>query len=343
MSKFYRFLSAFLVLGCVVNAQYTLTVEDTPYEEITNGTSITNGIIWQEIQGELPLGFDFTLEDITFNTLYVTTSTTEGLLLPTLDFSQNMPVICAVVAEFADRNAIDFDSLGEEGGLSDVSYTTIGEPGERIFILQYKNVGFEDEIWDNDSSNDFMNFQIWLYEGSNKIAYHFGSSEINYPDSSFWGVPGPSIGLFSELQFELENNYVVDFYPMDNGYFILGDSDNPILSVQTDEEIMGVGDIFFTGVPAEHKKLILEPSNLGVNDLIISQSYKLKNNPVHNSLQLNSIERIEKIEIYDLNGRRLKSVMPSNNIIPVEFLQKGMYVLKLYSDNKEFNIKFIKK
>jgi hypothetical protein len=41
----------------------------------------------------------------------------------------------------------------------------------------------------------FVNFQLWLFEGSNKLEFHIGPSLINDPDAFYFGETGPAGGL----------------------------------------------------------------------------------------------------------------------------------------------------
>ncbi|MXV38019.1 T9SS type A sorting domain-containing protein [Flavobacteriaceae bacterium Ap0902] len=341
MKKIYTFV---LIIFCLsVNyAQYTLEVEQTPYIEIENGTSITNGLVWEELEGELPLGFNFTLEGETFNRLYLTQETTEGLLLPSIDFPQVMPIICTVVAEYADRNAVDPEMIGQTGGVSDVSYATIGEPGERVFILQYKNLGFENEIWENNSSNDYMNFQLRLYESSNQIAFHFGQSEINYPEASFEDVSGPAMGIFSAVNVYNSNGFL-DFLPVGYTHLIMGDNTDPYLSTMTASEfINGDGDIFYTGVPNQNTMLILN-QNLSTIEMEDLADIKILNNPVlNNMLELNNIETIRSIDIYDVSGQKVITSGPKSKI-DINALASGIYLLNIKTTKGVVSKKFIKK
>ena len=57
---------------------------------------------------------------------------------------------------------------------SDVFYKLTGEPGSRIFKLEWKNVGFYREIAEQGTANNYTNFQLWIYEGSSDIEVRFG-------------------------------------------------------------------------------------------------------------------------------------------------------------------------
>ena len=42
-------------------------------------------------------------------------------------------------------------------------------PGRRVLKIEWKNAGIYEEYYDDKVSNDYINFQLWLYEGTNDI------------------------------------------------------------------------------------------------------------------------------------------------------------------------------
>lgn len=80
----------------------------------------------------------------------------------------------------------------------------------------------------------------------------------------------------------------------------------------------------------------------------LSASYhiKLKSsifpNPVNNNFTINIMDSISLIEIFDILGKNVYSEKYSTNTINIEFLQKGIYILKVNTDYGVFNTKIIK-
>lgn len=56
-----------------------------------------------------------------------------------------------------------------------IYYETVGTTGNRIFKVEYRNVGFYSDTLGTDTAN----FQIWLYEQDNAIEYRAGYSSIS--------------------------------------------------------------------------------------------------------------------------------------------------------------------
>lgn len=65
-------------------------------------------------------------------------------------------------------------------------------------------------------------------------------------------------------------------------------------------------------------------------------------NPAHNELHIKTDIAINNIEIYDLVGKKMLSKNNISDTINIEILSKGIYLLKVYTDNGIFNSKIIK-
>lgn len=70
----------------------------------------------------------------------------------------------------------------------------------------------------------------------------------------------------------------------------------------------------------------------GSDEIDDSIGFKAYPNPVTGDLLIKSERRIDKIELYSLDGRRVKQSIENN--LNVEGLRKGIYVLKVYSEGK---------
>ena len=111
-------------------------------------------------------------------------------------------------------------------------------------------------------------------------------------------------------------------------------------------KIEAVGNIFYT----VSKKFTLWDPNLSVDELAIDE-VKLYPNPTASILNIEfSITDIEKVkfDIFDLNGRLIKTVSKENSNkinqqINVEDLQTGTYILVINTGKYNSSHKFIKK
>jgi len=127
----------------IVNAQgYAFNVSQNAYSDILMSTSVTNGATWDDPTYDIPIGFTFQL----FNTP-MTTLTLNGVglgaLISSIDWSTTpTPLLFANGADVIDRGYDDNIGTSPTGGLSNISYITTGTAGNKIFKLEWKNVGF---------------------------------------------------------------------------------------------------------------------------------------------------------------------------------------------------------
>ncbi|MDR3272615.1 MAG: T9SS type A sorting domain-containing protein, partial [Flavobacteriaceae bacterium] len=73
----------------------------------------------------------------------------------------------------------------------------------------------------------------------------------------------------------------------------------------------------------------LAPDNLGTEELSVNAKIGVYPNPVKDVLHFTSKEPVLKAEIFDLNGRLIKTAEVFNNQLSVSSLSKGIYFLNL--------------
>ncbi len=78
-------------------------------------------------------------------------------------------------------------------------------------------------------------------------------------------------------------------------------------------------------------------------DLLLTQNIKLYPNPVANNLTIDSEIRLIKVEIFTLLGQRVKIVNNNFRSINLEYLSKGIYMIKIHSEKGITVRKLIKK
>ncbi|MBP6456937.1 MAG: T9SS type A sorting domain-containing protein, partial [Chitinophagaceae bacterium] len=73
---------------------------------------------------------------------------------------------------------------------------------------------------------------------------------------------------------------------------------------------------------------------------------KIYPNPVNSILNVQATQRITKIEIFDVFGKKLKTIIDDSTLIHLKMdsYAKGIYFLKIYSEEMSFIVeKVIKK
>jgi hypothetical protein len=82
---------------------------------------------------------------------------------------------------------------------------------------------------------------------------------------------------------------------------------------------------------------------LGVENNLLAQSVKLYPNPARNILNLSSaIKTVTKVEIYSVIGKKVLEFNSDLNILNIEDLSSGLYLIKVYSDEGSYTTKFIR-
>lgn len=150
---------------------YTFSQHKAPFKELTTFTSLDPASVYDSFE-MVDIGFGFKIQDKTYTSLFVI----DGLVtfLPT---SRGRYDVFVFETELIDINPI-------LPGASKVNYTTIGEAGERIFILEWNNAG----IAPDDNLIGFIKFQLWLYEKSSAIEIHYGPNILNPGQTSLAGI-----------------------------------------------------------------------------------------------------------------------------------------------------------
>ncbi|MFZ1677776.1 MAG: hypothetical protein WAT91_10915, partial [Saprospiraceae bacterium] len=192
---------------------YTLTTFTEPYNDLTGATSLNNGEIWDEPEYIFPIAFPFELNGNSITYLQFTSSGSASSS-PTPD-----PQITTLVFPF-ETDLIDRGALGLVS-LSPISYKVEGVAPNRIEKMEFKNAGSYYEMDSNNTLNMFINFQLWLYEGSYTVEFHFGSHFINDPGLFYDGEIGAYIGITDA---DVDNEILY------SPHFLGGSAVNPALS-----------------------------------------------------------------------------------------------------------------
>jgi hypothetical protein len=297
MKQLSTFLLVFFALS-LLNAQqfpFDFTVESgQTYQDIDNPTSLTDGVVWDDPQLTLPLGFDFEFLGTITDTLFIEDWFLGGILATDDSETGVSPVLFAYGSDLIDRGEISGNPQ------SPISYQLDGNPGSRIFKLEWKNAGFFEEASELNSTNDFVNLQLWIYEGSNDFEIHFGPSSIVNDSLVHEGFDGPPIGIFSGYSYDTDDFEVA--------WLLIGAPASPVVEAFTlDDEPEDVladhpadGTVYrFSPIMVSNRSIDLDPG-LKIYPTITSGQL---------TLQLPS-ERIGEhlsYEITDLNGRLVQA------------------------------------
>ena len=115
------------------------------------------------------------------------------------------------------------------------------------------------------------------------------------------------------------------------------------LTVQSDNKIIIGGDFTSYNGTGRNRIARINSSTLSNYDFAFLSNTKIYPNPAQNVVNV-EVDGLNEIEVYDINGRFLlkKQMSENKNSIDISSLSKGIYVLKVSTENGIGNFKIIK-
>jgi len=308
-----------LILGAFAFARaqsYNFTKTTGTYTDLTGVTSLTNNLTWDDPTATIPLGFNLTIFDTTVSTLYFNEYFLGGSVMASnLDVGRGA-AISIFEADLMDRGYEFLAGDDQPGGLSTLSYKIEGTSGNKVAKIEWKNVGFYEEIDSDDTSLQFMNCQLWLYEGSNTVEMHYGPSNVTDVPLVYEDEPGPSIGIFPAINmetylFEGDGFAVGGSVPNEVGYINYSDT-TPYLGGTP-----GNGTIYKFTFDATSVKDVSELAN----EIVLWPQ------PAKDFIQLRSNLSISpNVTAITVQGKKV-ALQLVHNKIDITILPKGVYTL----------------
>jgi hypothetical protein len=301
---------------------YDVTIENIPYEPLTNFQEIdayNADFEWPVFQ--IPIGFEFPFFDISSEIIYSNPNSFGGYTSLNND-EDNLYMLVHFLANFIERG--DF----QDTILSPIRYITEGGTPNRIFTLEYNDMGFF--FGQTDASGiylDYINIQIRLYENSGNIEFHIGPYIMNEdPDEVFDVFSGPFVGIMSMVQ----NN--------------IGGSLGEVVSISGDinDPIISNNPFVFMDWPIP-ENTVFKFSNLSTSNNNIDNSnktLKIFPNPVNDRVTIKTTLSINQIRIYNTVGQQVFST--TNKQFNINHLNQGIYNLVVYLDGTKQSYKLIK-
>jgi len=325
-------LSIVLVLNTTIFAQsYTFTFQNETYTDLESSVSLNNGMTWLYPNYTIPIGFDLEFFDHTIDTFYILEDANAGWLADQPNIDNPMALFINFGIEIVDRG-MDYNTWEPgTGSLSPISYLLEGTPGNRIFKLEWKNIGFEGELWDyEEDATDFANIQFWCYESTNVFEVRFGASNISHPFSSFYEESGPLIGFFPSVNIEEG--------PLENGIVLQGSATNPtaVWTMEPD---------FLQGMPPNGIVYRFTPNTVAIDESNQDLLIQLTPNPVKNQIKITNPHSnviIENVLIFNMFGQCVQSEIKNFESIDVSNLSCGVYNIKVITNQGFKSIKIVK-
>lgn len=317
-------LLVFLYMGVFMNAQsvYEFHTENIPYQNLVGSTSLNNGNVWDDPAYAIPVGFEFHISTHTFSTIYIVEWNIGAVLSSRPDDNGVQPLFIPVGQDIIDLG------FGTGTSQSNISYITEGAAGSQILKIEWKNVGFVDD----GTESDFMNFQMWLYEGTDIIEYRYGPNEINNPSGSFEGGTGLYVGLATSIN--MENGELED-----NAYVVKGNPENPTLIIIEpgipDPRLEDALD----GMVSDGTVYRFGPQQLSTDDFT-KFDFQIYPNPTSDYLNIKTQSIDYNFSIYNSLGQKM-NVSSVENKIDVSNLSTGIYFIKIETQTTSATKRFI--
>lgn len=322
LSKFKCILILLLTSSVISNAQfYSLSYGQSTYSPITGGTSVNNGLTWDEPEFVVPIGFDFHCMQHTNDELYFLDGSGSILTLDSAD--SEYILIAPLFNDIIDRGFDLATGLeGDPGSLSPITYKLEGSAGSRIFKLQWENVGFRAEYEVDSVASTSWNFQLWLYEGTDVVEFRFGPSDITSPSECFYGIPGPITGIFRADTVDFREMYMLENIPTAPTLKI----GNTLTDITALTDTIPDGMFYrFTPVPD------------AVGEAVREHNVRLFPNPTQAVVKIANIDAsdIESIEVWNLAGQKCLQ-LESDTQVDLSGQPVGVYMIRVQTADQTY-------
>lgn len=322
-----------LLLICSIafasNAQnmypYAFTKSNEPYQDLVGATSLTNGVIWTDTSFTVPICFPFrwALGHRTVNSFELTNF---GYLFASVDLDTNQGMIYRMMMPYyvyMCEKAYNANTAPQ----SNISYQCAGAYPNRILKIEYKNCGFAF----NSSGQDFTNFQVWFYEGSNVIEYRYGPQMVSDFMMDFLFRSGPGINLIYQMN---ENNITQEIDYNECSY-VAGNSAtaNAVFSTTPFPASNPPTNFYFDSIPTNGQVFRWTPAvnPNSINSTDDFNTIKVYPIPFNESINIENNNEIQYIRLNDLNGRVLiqENVRGNKAELNTKSLSNGVYFLTI--------------
>jgi len=173
--------------------QYSFSVADDNYNTLgVLSRELDPGTVWglDDSLYYLPLGFSVMVDSVSYDSIRIDPAAASIEFYQACAF-EGGPGILPLLVGLVDRG---FYVGNSDVSKSPLKYKIKGSPGNRIFKLQWGNAAFSDGDF-----YDYINFQVWIHEGSNIIEVRFGP---NSNPEDVWDInpDGPMVFFVYRIQ-----------------------------------------------------------------------------------------------------------------------------------------------
>ncbi|MGI9190854.1 MAG: T9SS type A sorting domain-containing protein [Chitinophagaceae bacterium] len=343
MKQFFTLICLLVALGTRAQNMYPYSFSKTTgtYQNLTGSTNLTAGFVWDDTTFTIPLGFTFkwALDNRNLTSIVVDAG---GMLYATDDVNSTFgfPIPTKMMMAY-QCDLVDRGTNTSQMPMSPISYLTTGTAPNRICKIEYRNCGFFSDAAGLDSTN----FQIWLYEGSNIIEYHYGPQSVADITTSFDGENGPWINLIYDANLDIVNQTLM----LDACTYVSGNNNtaNAVNPTSPIDLFAGPSDWAFDGLPDNGQIFRWVP--LGgansVNDLNAFNHVKVYPTPFNTAITIENENNLQALRLSDLNGRVLieQKAEGKKATLNTNTLASGVYFLNITdAKNNQKTMKVVK-
>ena len=311
MKKIVLLICFLAIIQASAQAQsYSFIKSTGTYTDLTAPTVLTTAN-WDDGSHNVPIGFSFNYA----GTNYTSVDADEnGLVF--FNYNDNLALIAIIT---------DLQQSGVQSP-SEVSYQLTGSAGSRVLKIEWRNAGFWDGL-----TTDFVNFQVWLHEGSNKIDTHFGPVSIANSNDVFY--LGSIHGLI------VNYNFADDTF---SGPFLTGDPLNPTLVNYVNDTIPAP----MLSHPTNGLIYTFTPLLTGLSKNPEKLNLSLYPNPATEAISIEGLDnKPATIKVFDRLGKLvlIQEQLTGNRItVDLTTLKPGTYAVEVIAGNKHFSKPIVK-
>jgi hypothetical protein len=301
---------------------YEFSVLNDPYYDLSAPISISNADVWDDPFYITSTGFEVTLFDLITNTLGIISPGSQVINLNEAN-PDTVQLLIPYMADIMNAN----DSIA----VSPISYQLEGPPGNAVFKLEWKNVGFYGE-W--DASNTYFNttnFQLWIYQNTGIIEFRYGPNTIKSGSLLHFFGTGPLVLLGKDVAFDGSGWYGL--------WAVGGDPQNPtITTIPSGQQPLVAQSL--TTEPESGTVYRFAPITIGTSESTLREDLNVWPSPASTILHV-EVKPSSRFVIHDLAGRKMTEQFSLNGSeqLDISSWPAGVYFIETTSKK---SMRFIK-
>jgi hypothetical protein len=290
---------------------YEFSVFNDPYFDLTAPNSISNTDVWDDPFYITSTGFEVTLFDIVTNTV--------GIIQPgaqVINLNEANPDTVQLLAPYMS----DIMNASDTIAVSPISYQLEGPPGNAVFKLEWKNVGFYGEWNASNSYFNTTNFQMWLYQNSGVIEFRYGPNTIKSGSLLHFFGTGPLVLLGQNVAF--------DGSGWEGLWALGGDPQNPTITAIPSGQ-QPLAEQTLTGEPESGTVYRFAPVVIGTQEEQQVQQCRVWPSPASRELNISTL-RGANYSVYNMQGQIMWSHTASSTQMQIDISSwpAGSYCVK---------------